>query len=260
MRTSLTTKNITACEHSSFMTIQIDGEPVVHERPQLLFSHVDKLFQNLPMMQFQQQVMHVASAQLMNANLIVFQNPVSIEITVVTTKPFQDTRLEYAIKSVLDGLSKAVIRDDTLVMNIQIWLEKVSKSYDKPYTRVTITDNVTRASITFKIDGPIVEKVLAIPYNIGGSLNYSKQFLSELSTIENEMSSLRCSFNNSYEICHICFHTNNLRKDVDNMFLTYIYLLRVNGYIDASNTVGFGTYKRAAICGEEKTLISLVPK
>ncbi|MGE7910779.1 hypothetical protein [Lysinibacillus xylanilyticus] len=260
MRSKLTTPNIIACGYPSIMTIRIDGEPIEYERPQLPSQHADKLFQNLMMMHFQQQVMHVASAKLRSAKLAVFQKSVSVEIKVVTLSAIQDIRLEYAIKSILDGLNKAVIRDDTSVMNIQIWLEKVSKSYDKPYTRVTITDNVTRASITFKIDGPIVEKVLAIPYNIGGSLNYSKQFLNELSTIENEMSSLRGSFNNSYEICHICFYTNNLRKDVDNMFLTYIYLLRVNGYIDASNTVGFGMYKRAAISGEEKTLISLVPK
>lgn len=260
MRNNLITSNLVACKHPSLMTIQIDGEPIGYERPHLLSNHPDKLFQNVPMMHFQQQVMHVASARLAQGKLSVFQNSVSVEIVIVTAAPYQDVKLEYAIKSILDGLNKVVVRDDSLIMNTQIWLEKASKSYVKSYTKVTVHDSTTNASITFQIDGPVVEKALATLYKIGGTLNYSQQFINELSTIDSEISFLRGSFNNKYEICHICFHTNNMRKDVDNMFLTYIYSLRVNGFIDATNTIGFGMYKREAINGEEKTLINLVSK
>lgn len=160
--------NIIASEHTSFMAIQMKGEPVEYERPQLLSKNqLDKLFQSLKMMHFQQQVMHIASAKLTHGNLLVFQNPVSVEITIVTSVLNKDINLEFAVKSILDGMNKTVIQDDDLIMNIQIWLEKSNKSYVKSYAKVTVNDSVTNASITFQIDGPVVEKALAILLNVG---------------------------------------------------------------------------------------------
>lgn len=253
--------HIKVIERNSIATITIDGKPIVLERPDLQsFNGNNKLFQNLPMMQFQQQVMHKAAAKLLGANLTTFQNPLSVDITIVSSAPFQDIKLEHAIKSILDGLNKNVIQDDSLIMNAQIWLEKAQKSYVKPYVKVTLTDIVKRLDITIKIDGPVVEKVLATPYNIGGELSYRKQFMSEWKSTKNDISSIRSSINNSYEICHICFLTNDLSKDVDNMFLTYIGSLRDNGFLDSSNTIGFGMYKRLVPQPDEKTIITLVAK
>lgn len=248
-------------ESASIATIIIEDEPIVLGRPVLLSTNgKDKLFQNLRMMHFQQQVMHKAAAKLFSAKLSMFQDPLSIEITIVTWTPFRDIRLEHTIKSIMDGLNRTVIQDDSLVMAAQIWLEKAKKSYVKPYAIVTLTDNATGSSITFKVDGPVVEKELPTPYTIGGGISYPQQFLNEWTTIKNDLSALQGYIHNSYEICHICFLTNDLSKDVDNMFLTYIGSLRDNGFLDSSNTIGFGMYKRLVSQPDEKTIITLVTK
>lgn len=256
MKNSSPSLKIRMHKQNSIAVIQIDGEPKAYQRP---ISN-GKQFQSITMMTFQQLVMFKAGAALGGKGVNTFVNPVSVEITYTTLDLFKDIELEGIIKSVLDGLNKSIIKDDSLVVMAQCWLEKGNKRYPKPRIDINIRDLVNNNSITFRLDTPPIHKEVAVTYDVGGSLQYKPQFLKELSTIEHAISSIRGSNNNQYEICHMCFYTEDMSKDVDNLYLTYIGSLRKNGLLDSTNNIGIGMYKRHANIGEGKTLINLVSK
>lgn len=241
---------------NTIAVIHIDGEPQAFQRP---ISN-GKQFQSISMMTFQQLVMFKAGAALGSKGLNTFVNPVSVEITYTTLDLFKDIELENIIKSVLDGLNKTIIKDDSLVVMAQCWLNKGIKRYPKPHIDIKVRDIVNNNTITFRLDIPIIQKEIAVTYDVGGLLQYKSQFLKELSIIDHAISSICGSNKKRYEICHMCFYTEDMSKDVDNLYLTYIRSLRKNGLLDSTNNIGIGMYKRHANIGEGKTLINLVSK
>lgn len=256
MKKLSTSPNIKMRELNSIAVIQIDGEPKVFQRP---ISN-GKQFQSISMMTFQQLVMFKAGAALGSKGLSTFVNPVEVEITYTTLDLFKGIELESIIKSVLDGLNKSIIKDDSLVVTAQCWLKKGIQRYPKPHIDIQVRDIVNNDTITFRLDTPTIHKEVAVPYDIAGALQYKLQFLNELSSIDNAISSILASNNNQYEICHICFYTEDMSKDVDNLFLTYVRSLRKNGLLDNMNNIGIGMYKRHANVGEGKTIINLLAK
>ena len=256
MKHTSTSPEVKIHEQGFVAVVQIDGEPQVFQRP----SSTGKQFQSVPMMTFQQLIMFKAGAALGSKGLNTFVNPVSVEIIYTTLDLFKDIELEYVIKSVLDGLNKSIIQDDSLVVMAQCWLKKGTKRSPKAHIDITIRDVVNSNTISFKLDTPAIQKEVAVAYDVGGVLQYDPQFLLELSMIHNAVSTVRGPNNNQYEICHMCFYTEDMSKDVDNLFLMYIRALRKNGLLDSSNNMGIGMYKRRANIGEGKTIINLVSK
>ncbi len=256
MKQTFMSPDLNVYTNSSIAIIQFEGEPQVFQRP----SSKGKQFQNVSMMIFQQLIMTKAGAMLGSKGLQPFTNPISIEMILTTLQPFQNIELEYVIKSVLDGLNKSVIQDDSLVVRAQCWLERATKRSPKTRIDITVSDIATNDAITFQMDIPPIQKVIAVPYDIGGALQLDPKFEQTLIDIENGILKDCGTIMNQYEICHMCFCTVDMSKDIDNLYLMYIRALRKSKLLDGTNNIGIGMYKRHVNAGEGRTIINLVSK
>ncbi|MFJ8263379.1 hypothetical protein ACIQ4I_15730 [Rummeliibacillus sp. NPDC094406] len=249
-------QSVNISEFSSGIIIQIEDTPVVFQRP----ITKESVFQNVTMMTFQQLIMKRARAALRAKSLKAFINPVSIEITITSLSSPQSMLLERILKAIFDGLNKQVIQDDFLVSHAQIWLKNCNQRYQKSIVEVEVRDTITGDKIYFRVNSPSIEKKNPFVYKIGGAINYNQQFTKQLTMIEQSILAQNFTSKRQYEICHMLFCVSDLSKDVDNMFLTYIDFIRSNGYLDISNNIGFGMYKRVVEKGKEKVIINLVAK
>jgi len=243
-------------ENKAGMIIHVNVSPKALPRP----TTKDKLRQNITMMHFQQLVMKEARGALRAKSLGIFNNDLSIEIEITSIKSPQYFNLEDVLKAIFDGLNKHVIYDDSLISHAQIWLNKAPKRYPKTIIKVHIEDLVTRDSISFTLDLPSIEKRNPVVYNINASLNYDLQAAKDIARTSRSFSLQNFTPVRQYEICHMLFYTSDLSKDIDNMFFMYIDSIRDKGFLDYSNNIGIGMYKRHADKDNERTIINLVSK
>lgn len=256
IRKSYNLPKVTASERRQNVIIQIHDEPKAKIRPQ----YQNKVIQNHSMMFFQQLIMKEARAALRRELLDPFHNPINIEIELTTQQPANQIRLEKVLKAIFDGLNRNVISDDSIINNAQIWLIKGNKRYPKTDIEIRIEDSLCKKSIRFNCQLPCVEKIEAIPYDVGGNMTLSTQAAADQHVIEQALHSTisKTTVNGQYDICHMLFCTNDNTKDVDNMFLSYIHVIRNTGLLDGSKNIGIGMYKRHVEQGNEKTIINLL--
>jgi hypothetical protein len=249
---------VTASEIGHNVIIQIYDKPKAKMRPQLQ----NKVIQNHSMMFFQQLIMKEARAALRRGTLNLFHNPINVEIVVTTIQSPNQIHLERVLKAIFDGLNRHVISDDNIINNAQIWLNKGTKRYPKTGIEVMVEDNVSKESISFNCQLPCVEKIEAVPYDVGGKMTLSTQASAEQQVIEQALLSAisKTTVTGQYDICHMLFCTNDYTKDVDNMFLSYIHVIRNIGILDGSRNIGIGMYKRHEELGNERTIINLLSK
>lgn len=247
---------VTASEIRKNMIIKIHDKPKTKIRPQ----HQNKVIQNHSMMFFQQLIMKEARAALRKQSLDPFHNPINIEIELTILQPANQLRLERVLKAIFDGLNRHVISDDSIINNAQIWLIKGNKRYQKTDIEIRIEDSLRKESIRFNCQLPSVEKIEAVPYDVGGKMTLSTKAVAEQHDIDHALHSAisKTTVTGQYEICHMLFCTNDNTKDVDNMFLSYIHVIRNTGLLDGSRNIGIGMYKRHAEQGNEKTIINLL--
>ncbi|SFA93663.1 hypothetical protein SAMN04488072_1048 [Lentibacillus halodurans] len=238
------------------MMIQLNDEPKAQHRP----NTKEELIQDHSMMHFQQLVMKEAQAALRANSIAVFKNDIAIETEIVSVQSPQSVRLEMVLKAIFDSLNKSVVDDDHLITHAQVWLYKGQKRYPKTKIHVRIEDLVTRNHIHFTCELPLVEKKPAVVYNIASTMQYDFQNAADAKIIEHALLSQKFTTPKQYEICHMLFHTSDKSKDVDNMLLMYIDVLRRQGLLNLSDTVGIGIYKKHVDKSDEKVDISLVSK
>lgn len=246
----------TISETKAGIIVRLKGKPGVMYRP----ITKDKLMQDISMMNFQQQVMKEARAALRAKSLDVIKNNISVEIEIISLQSPQSMNLEKVLKAIFDGLNKHIISNDRLISHAQIWLTKGRKRYPKTVIKVRVEDLTTSSSINFRVNLPPIEKKDAVVYNIGAQMDYDPQAAADMMMIERTFKANSLINSKRYEICHMLFYTNDLNKDVDNMFLAYISFVRQQGYLDCTNNIGIGMYKRYADMKDEQTIISLVSK
>ncbi|WP_186576901.1 hypothetical protein [Aquibacillus kalidii] len=249
---------VTASEIGQNLIIQIYDKPKAKVRPQIQ----NKLIQNHSMMFFQQLIMKEARTALRRESLNPFHNPINVEIEVTTRQLPSQIQLERVLKTIFDGLNRWVISDDNIINNAQIWLSKGTKRYPKTDIQVRVEDSLSKDSIFFNCQLPCVEKIEAVPYDVGGTMIVSTQAATEQQVTEQALLSeiSKTTVTGQHDICHMVFCTNDDTKDVDNMFLSYIHLIRNKGLLDGSRNIGIGMYKRHAEQGNERTIINLLSK
>ncbi|MCT1577063.1 RusA family crossover junction endodeoxyribonuclease [Oceanobacillus kimchii] len=248
--------NVTVKQRRQNVIMQVYDEPKAQERPQ----QQNRVIQNHLMMMFQQLIMKEARAALRRESLKQFSNPINVEIEITTLQTPNQLQLENVLKAIFDGLNRQVIYDDSIINNAQIWLKKGNKRYPKTVIEVNIEDSLSKESISFSCQHTWIEKVDAVPYDVGGKMTFSTQAVTDQQIIEQTLHSTinKTSISGQYDICHMLFCTNDDTKDVDNMFLSYIHVIRDMGLLDGSKNIGIGMYKRHAEQGNEKTIINLL--
>ncbi|MFD1851037.1 RusA family crossover junction endodeoxyribonuclease [Oceanobacillus bengalensis] len=249
---------VTASEIGHNVIIQIYDKPRAKIRPQFQ----NKVIQNHSMMFFQQLIMKEARAALRRESLNLFHDPINVEIVITTIQSPSQIHLERVLKATFDGLNRHVISDDNIINNAQIWLNKGTKRYPKTDIEVRVEDSLSKQSIVFNCQLPCVEKIEAVPYDVGGKMTLSTQAAAEQQVIEQALLSTinKATVTGQYDICHMLFCTNDDTKDLDNMFLSYIHVIRNAGLLDISRNIGIGMYKRHAEQGNERTIINLLSK
>lgn len=238
------------------MIIQLTHEPKALERP----STNDKLIQNHSMMYFQQLVMKKARAALRAKSISILKNDIAVEIEIVSVQSPKSINLELVLKSIFDALNKSVITDDQLISNAQIWLYSGQRRYPKTKIHVRVEDLATRENFHFSCEIPAIEKREAVTYNIASTMHRHASNAADIKMIEQAFSNLQTGSTKQHEICHMLFLTSDPKKDVDNMLLMYIDVLRRKGFLSRTDNIGIGMYKRHVDKSDERVHINLVSK
>ncbi|GAE93887.1 hypothetical protein JCM21714_2999 [Gracilibacillus boraciitolerans JCM 21714] len=243
-------------ETQAGMIMQLIHEPKTLERP----STNDKLIQNHSIMYFQQLIMKKARAALRAKSLSIFKNDIAVEIEIVSVQSPNSLKLELVLKSIFDALNKSVITDDHLISNAQVWLYIGQKRYPKTKIHVRVEDLGTRENFHFSCEIPAIEKREAVTYNIASTMHRHASSAADIKMIEQAFSNLQTGSTKQHEICHILFLTSDHKKDVDNMLLMYIDILRKQGFLSRADNIGIGMYKRHVDKSDERVHINLVSK
>ncbi|PMC35513.1 hypothetical protein CJ195_19090 [Bacillus sp. UMB0899] len=255
LTTRLQTSKVKAKETKAGMIIQIMEPPKPLKRP----LSQGRQIQDHSMMFFQQLVMKNAVAALRAKSLDIFKNKINIEIEIVSMESPNTLRLELILKTLFDSLNKNVIDDDSLIENAQIWLKKATKRNPKTQIKVSLEDIKTRECFSFSCQLPVIEKMVAVPYEINAAMSQHPKSAVDMQNIQQLIMS-NVQTQSRYDICHMLFNTSDASVDVDNLLLTYIDIIRQQGFLNHSTNIGIGLYKRHVERSAESVIISLVSK
>jgi hypothetical protein len=220
-------RGINITYNSSGISIYIPGEPYALERP--IINVDDRLIQDGEMMFFQQKIMIAALGELRKNNVTVpITRNIKIDIILKSPRIMDYNDLMMAMKSIIDGLNKSVIHNDSLIIEASISFKNVSrrgaiKSAD--IIQIHLKDEADSTILLTGIQTEVIPKIQARPYKVDGAYDapltshyYQKRLLLNLTQV---MPSPAPSICGGTEL-EFEFSCSNSVKDVDNMVLLYL--------------------------------------
>lgn len=251
--------------HNSIDTLKIDGKP-------LSYTHVTEKgtqqLQAIDMMQFQSKIQSIFRADLLGRQLRIPLNlsKVEIQIEVISSRSIDELPLLLIMKSILDGLNRNILQDDSRVYKCSInyifksRLARQSTRTPSEWLSVTIIDlNSSRIVTSLKnINIYLVPKKEPLVLDFDNDYAIFNLYEDEyLDSIYSSLSTTNFSVPNqsSYKVT---MNFSGVLKsiDIDNLALVYYRLIEDSHYMNLKNVTSISLEKTYS-CKVNYTEISI---